>query len=113
MMKYDSWTARCCDALESASTLDQDHTLVWLVRLQHVIGEIGELNRGYRRRASSGNNYSGRPSEHHQKLIRLGLETQLREWRSAIPERIAAERESSTPLPPFPPLFGPPCSRAL
>lgn len=118
-MKWDSWVARCCDVLEqrrqqpaaggnnNATSLDQDRTLVWLVRLQHIATDINELNRSCRKAGAgigaNGNDslYGGKaaaaaaaaaPSEHHLKLIRLGLETQLREWQKAIPERVATTR---------------------
>ena len=93
-MKHDAWVARCCDELEQAgSALDQDHTLVWLVRLQHIATDINELNRSCRK-AGGGGGGGAPPSEHHQKLIRIGLETQLREWQDAIPERFTAARRS-------------------
>ncbi|KAH9889222.1 hypothetical protein F4778DRAFT_754425 [Xylariomycetidae sp. FL2044] len=81
MMKYTPWISRCCDALERHSELEQDHVLVWLVRLQHILDELYQLSRS-RRRATDAQ------GERHRVLIRLGLETQLREVQNGIPDRL-------------------------
>lgn len=102
LLRYDAWTARCCDVLERASALDQDLALVWLARLQHVAYEISELSKttgtgnGYNHLGSYGTIGSvggDDPNEYRHNLIRLGLEAQLREWRDAIPERISTMRK--------------------
>ncbi|RYP93142.1 hypothetical protein DL770_000716 [Monosporascus sp. CRB-9-2] len=82
-LPYNSWVAHCWEVLEQSSALDGDQTLVWLVRLQHIADAADELGQ------SCVNSKSGSPTDHHQDLIRLGLEAQLREWQRAIPERFA------------------------
>lgn len=82
-LKYTPWTAKCCDTLENCSSLEQDHILVWLVRLQYVLNEFEELHRSYKK------SDAGDQSEHHRQLIRVGLEMQLREYQSKIPSHLS------------------------
>ncbi|RYP19992.1 hypothetical protein DL765_003041 [Monosporascus sp. GIB2] len=82
-LPYNSWVAHCWEVLEQSSTLDGDQTLVWLARLQHITDAAQELGQ------TCTNSKNGSPIEHHQNLMRLGLEAQLREWQHAIPERFA------------------------
>ncbi|RYP44277.1 hypothetical protein DL768_009247 [Monosporascus sp. mg162] len=82
-LPYNSWTAHCWDVLEQSSALDGDQTLVWLVRLQHIVDAADKLDQ------SDMNSKNGNPIDYHQNLMRLGLEAQLREWQRAIPERLA------------------------
>ncbi|KAH8205628.1 hypothetical protein TruAng_000122 [Truncatella angustata] len=78
---FTAWLSNCCDLLERYSAMEQDHVLVWLVRLHHISDEILALQKSSRK--------SGFQNEHHRQLIRKGLETQLREWQSQIPSTIA------------------------
>ncbi|KAI1408532.1 hypothetical protein F5Y13DRAFT_107487 [Hypoxylon sp. FL1857] len=82
-LRYTSWMAKCCDMLEQYSDLEQDHILAWLVRLQYISNEFEELHRGYKKPVTSEQN------EHHRKFIRLGLETQLRDFQSKIPGHLS------------------------
>ncbi|KAI0138080.1 hypothetical protein F4776DRAFT_77006 [Hypoxylon sp. NC0597] len=85
-LKYTSWMAKCCDTLEQYSDLEQDHILAWLVRLQYILNEFEVLHRSYKKSSD------GDQNEHQRKFIRLGLETQLRDFQSRIPVHL-----SSTP----------------
>ncbi|KAI1864736.1 hypothetical protein JX265_008460 [Neoarthrinium moseri] len=60
---FTAWMGKCCDLLEQQSNIEQDHIL------------------SYRK--------SGSQSPHHRNLIRIGLETQLREWQGRIPTTLA------------------------
>ncbi|KAI1379736.1 hypothetical protein F4677DRAFT_407476 [Hypoxylon crocopeplum] len=82
-LKYTSWMAKCCDTLEQYSELEQDHTLAWLVRLQYIITELEEIYRNARKPDGGGQ------SEHHRKLIRMGLETELRDFQTRIPSHLS------------------------
>ncbi|KAI1392350.1 uncharacterized protein F4822DRAFT_390713 [Hypoxylon trugodes] len=82
-LRYTMWMAKCCDTLEQYSDLEQDHILVWLVRLQYILNEFFELDRNYKKM-----NFSGQ-SEHHHSLVRMGLETQLREFQTKIPGHLS------------------------
>ncbi|RYP11314.1 hypothetical protein DL764_000132 [Monosporascus ibericus] len=82
-LPYNSWVAQCGEVLEQSSALDEDQTLVWLVRLQHIADAADELGQACMK------SKNGSPTDHHQILMRLGLEAQLREWQRAIPERLA------------------------
>ncbi|KAK9773373.1 hypothetical protein SCAR479_09906 [Seiridium cardinale] len=78
---FTAWLSNCCDLLEQYSNIEQDHVLVWLIRLHHISDEMLVLQKGYKK--------AGSGSELHRQLIRKGLETQLREWQSRIPTSIA------------------------
>ncbi|KAI1076968.1 hypothetical protein F5B20DRAFT_300279 [Whalleya microplaca] len=80
IMKYTSWIARCADVLEQYSDLDQDHTLVWLVRLQSIVDGLYQLHRGSKKS----------DTERHQDLLRLGLESQLQDFQNRIPSRLSS-----------------------
>ncbi|KAI0012071.1 hypothetical protein F4779DRAFT_124491 [Xylariaceae sp. FL0662B] len=82
VLNYTPWVAKCAEALEHFSDLDQDHALVWLVRLQSITDGLSELQRSHRQRSDT--------TSHHQKnLMRIGLETQLRDFQSRIPSRLS------------------------
>lgn len=78
--------AKCCDMLEQYSDLEQDHILVWLVRLQYVLNEFAELHRSYKKHDASNQ------SDHHKQLIRAGLEMQLRDFQARIPIHLSTKR---------------------
>ncbi|KAI0379076.1 hypothetical protein F5Y04DRAFT_260331 [Hypomontagnella monticulosa] len=82
-LKYTPWMAKCCDTLEKYSNLEQDHILVWLIRLQYVLNEFEELHKSYKKSDTSNQ------SDHHRQLIRAGLEMQLREYQSKIPSHLS------------------------
>lgn len=81
-LDYTSWMAKCCDVLEACSELEQDHILVWLVRIQYIQHELWQLHRA-RRRADFAQN------EQHLQLLRIGLETQLRDFQARIPGHLS------------------------
>ncbi|KAI1500638.1 hypothetical protein F5X99DRAFT_385440 [Biscogniauxia marginata] len=81
-LRYTPWMAQCCEALEQLSDLDQDHTLVWLVRLQYILSELVEVQLNFK-------GFRDQQSEHHRQLICIGLETQLRDFQSRIPARLS------------------------
>ncbi|KAI2464636.1 hypothetical protein F4781DRAFT_65995 [Annulohypoxylon bovei var. microspora] len=83
ILGYTSWMAKCCDLLEQYSGLQQDHILVWLVRLQHILNEFEELHRSYKKPSVHDQN------EHQRTFIRIGLETQLRDYQSRIPSHLS------------------------
>jgi hypothetical protein len=89
-MPYSSWISTCC---EQQSSLEQDHALVWRVRLQHTADELVQVGKQFDR--SKG---TGVSSPHHRELIRIGLETQFREWQSRMPTNLAITRNYSFPL---------------
>ncbi|KAI0883676.1 uncharacterized protein GGS22DRAFT_165772 [Annulohypoxylon maeteangense] len=82
-LKYTPWMAKCCELLEQHSGLQQDHVLIWIVRLQHILIEFEELNRSYKKPSISEEN------ENQRTFIRIGLETQLRDFQSRIPGHIS------------------------
>ncbi|KAI1087683.1 hypothetical protein F5B19DRAFT_60384 [Rostrohypoxylon terebratum] len=82
-IRYTPWMAKCCDVLEQNSSLQQDQILIWLIRLQHILNEFEELNRSYKKPSVSDQ------TEHQRTFIRIGLETQLREFQSRIPSHIS------------------------
>ncbi|KAI1641486.1 hypothetical protein F4809DRAFT_586890 [Biscogniauxia mediterranea] len=81
-LKYTPWMEKCCETLVQSSELDQDHTLVWLVRLQYILDEVVETQKSFR-------GFRDPQSEQHRQLILLGLETQLRDFQSRIPSTIS------------------------
>ncbi|KAL0937637.1 zn 2cys6 transcription factor [Colletotrichum truncatum] len=76
VLEYTSWTSTCCDLLERCSALRGDHTLAWLVRLQHVTEEASELAKV---------KLTSEQTKQHVHFMSLGLDSQLREWQSRIP----------------------------
>ncbi|KAI8957560.1 hypothetical protein F5Y11DRAFT_339244 [Daldinia sp. FL1419] len=84
-LRYTPWMAKCCDMLEQHSDLEQDHILVWLVRLQYVLNEFEELHRSYKKKDANNQ------SDHHRQLIRAGLEMQLRDFQSRIPGHLSTK----------------------
>ncbi|KAL7621146.1 hypothetical protein AAE478_008462 [Parahypoxylon ruwenzoriense] len=91
-LKYTSWMAKCCDTLEQHSELEEDHILAWLVRLQYVLNEFEELQRG--RKALD----AGGQIEYHRQLIRIGLETQLRDFQTKIPGHLSTKSKAPSPF---------------
>ncbi|OTB11061.1 hypothetical protein K445DRAFT_322407, partial [Daldinia sp. EC12] len=84
-LKYTPWMAKCCNMLEQYSDLEQDHILVWLVRLQYVLNEFEELHRSYKKHEV------GNQNNHHKQLIRTGLEMQLRDFQTRIPNHLSTK----------------------
>ncbi|KAI1466549.1 uncharacterized protein F4812DRAFT_83238 [Daldinia caldariorum] len=84
-MRYTPWMAKCCNMLEQYSDLEQDHILVWLVRLQHVLNEFEELRRIHK------NHHASNQSNHHKQLIQAGLEAQLRDFQARIPSHLSTK----------------------
>ncbi|KAI1779255.1 hypothetical protein F4818DRAFT_438041 [Hypoxylon cercidicola] len=83
-LEYTPWMARCCDTLEACSDLEQDHVLVWLTRLQYIQHELWKLHRARKKPdAASGQN------EQYRELLRIGLETQLRDFQARIPGHLS------------------------
>ncbi|KAI0130178.1 hypothetical protein BJ170DRAFT_304961 [Xylariales sp. AK1849] len=78
---FTSWVAKCCDSLEQRSSLEADHILVWLIRFHHISDEMLTLQKSYKT--------SQDQTSYHRGLIRIGLETQLREWQSRIPTNLS------------------------
>ncbi|KAI0877933.1 hypothetical protein GGS24DRAFT_65073 [Hypoxylon argillaceum] len=83
-LRYSPQLARCVDALEQSSELEQDHHLVWLVRLQYIFEELVEAQRSFDR---GPRDYQ---SEMQRNLIRVGLEAQFRDFKERMPARYAA-----------------------
>ncbi|KAI5867622.1 hypothetical protein GGS23DRAFT_592922 [Durotheca rogersii] len=81
-LKYTVWMSDCCDALEQQSDLEQDHVLAWLIRMQYILNEIEESQRNRRPDADE-------QSIHHRQLIRLGLESRLRDFQTRIPGHLS------------------------
>lgn len=81
---YTTWLERCCNLLEQNSAIEQDHVLVWLVRLHHISDEMLALQKSYKKRGSQ--------SDHHRHLIEKGLETELRDWQNRIPTTVMLMR---------------------
>ncbi|KAI0172547.1 hypothetical protein GGR52DRAFT_545112 [Hypoxylon sp. FL1284] len=79
-IRYTPWMAKCCDSLEACSNLEQDHILVWLVRMQYIQHELWEIYRT--RKKTDGADYQ---NEQHRQLLRIGLESQLRDFQARIP----------------------------
>ncbi|KAI1449020.1 hypothetical protein F5Y02DRAFT_429722, partial [Annulohypoxylon stygium] len=82
-IKYTPWMEKCCDLLEENSGLQQDHILIWLIRLQHIMNEFEELNRSYKKPSASSQ------TEHQRTFVRIGIETQLRDFQSRIPSHLS------------------------
>ncbi|KAI2617143.1 hypothetical protein GGR54DRAFT_631475 [Hypoxylon sp. NC1633] len=82
-IRYTSWTAKCCDMLEQHSDLEQDHICVWLTRLQYVFSELHELTKSSKKLDAGGQ------ANHQHKLIRMGLETELRNFQTRIPGHLS------------------------
>ncbi|KAI1803865.1 hypothetical protein F4811DRAFT_562173 [Daldinia bambusicola] len=84
-IRYTPWMAKCCNMLEQHSDIEQDHILVWLVRLQYVLNEFEELHRSYKKHDASNQ------SNHHKQLIQAGLEMQLRDFQTRIPSHLSTK----------------------
>ncbi|KAI1263825.1 hypothetical protein F5Y18DRAFT_117245 [Xylariaceae sp. FL1019] len=80
-LRYSSQIARCADALEQHSELEQDHHLVWLVRIQYVYSEISEARRSF----DSG--LRDQQSEMQRDIIRAGLESQFHDYETRMVEK--------------------------
>ncbi|KAI1126129.1 hypothetical protein F5Y10DRAFT_278960 [Nemania abortiva] len=87
-LRYSPQLSRCVDALEQNSDLEQDQHLVWLVRLQYVFEELVEAQRAFDR---GPRDYQ---SEMQRNLIRVGLESQFRDFK----ERMSAQYASTTSI---------------
>lgn len=83
-IRYSSQLAQCGDALERGSGLEQDHHLVWLVRIQYIFEELVEAQRNYIRGPRD------HQSEMQRNLIRAGLEAQFRVFKEKMPAQYAS-----------------------
>ncbi|KAI0458099.1 hypothetical protein F5B21DRAFT_512238 [Xylaria acuta] len=83
-LRYSPQLARCAEALEQDSELEQDHRLVWLVRLQYVFEQLVESQRNFERGPRD------HQSEMQRNLIRAGLEAQFRDFMQKMPEKYAS-----------------------
>ncbi|RYC65215.1 hypothetical protein CHU98_g987 [Xylaria longipes] len=83
-LRYSSQLTRCAEALEKNSELEQDHHLVWLVRLQYVFEQLIESQRNFERGPRD------HQSEMQRNLIRAGLEAQFRDFMQRMPEQYAS-----------------------
>ncbi|KAI1734805.1 hypothetical protein F4680DRAFT_330712 [Xylaria scruposa] len=80
-LPYSPEIARCAETLEQNSELEQDHHLVWLVRLQYVFEQLIESQRNWERGPRD------HQSEMQRNLIRAGLAAQFREFKQRMPEQ--------------------------
>ncbi|KAF3768543.1 hypothetical protein M406DRAFT_336961 [Cryphonectria parasitica EP155] len=87
-MPYQQWTTVCCDVLGVMEPADppaswtQDQTLVWIVRLGHLVQEAMLINK-IERKAQNG--------QLHSLLMVKGMEAQLVEWRGQIPVELLSQ----------------------
>lgn len=87
-LRYQNWTATCCEILAAPDAAVADQKLAWLVRLQHVIAEMFLLNK----RAGGGGGREGHEDQHALLLVK-GIEAQFREFRGQMSPQISCERE--------------------
>ncbi|KAI0154169.1 hypothetical protein GGR57DRAFT_118520 [Xylariaceae sp. FL1272] len=80
-LRYTPQIARCADALEQHSELEQDHHLVWLARIQYVYSEINEARRNF----DSG--LRDQQSEMQRDMILAGLESQFHDYETRMVEK--------------------------
>ncbi|KAI1324903.1 hypothetical protein F5Y16DRAFT_411718 [Xylariaceae sp. FL0255] len=83
-LRYSPQLAQCVDALELYSNLEQDHILVWLVRMQYIFEELDQVWRTY------DGGFHDATSAMHRDLIIVGLETQFSDFQARMPERYAS-----------------------
>lgn len=88
-LPYQEWTATCCDLVgeEDDQGTAPGHTLVWLVRLGHIVEETLSLAQRL-----------GKSQLEHQHVLLIikGLEAQFREWRARIPAEHRSQRKNGT-----------------
>ncbi|KAJ8121189.1 hypothetical protein O1611_g10166 [Lasiodiplodia mahajangana] len=87
-LRYSPQLSRCADLLEQNSELEQDRHLVWLVRLQYIYEELVESQRSFDR---GPRDYQ---SEMQRNLIRVGLESQFRDFKERMPTQYASMKLS-------------------
>ncbi|KAI0863519.1 hypothetical protein F4860DRAFT_511910 [Xylaria cubensis] len=80
-LRYSPELTRCAEALEQNSELEQDHHLVWLVRLQYVFEQLIVSQRNWEQGPRD------HQSEVQRNLIRAGLAAQFREFKQRMPEQ--------------------------
>ncbi|KAJ2969630.1 hypothetical protein NUW58_g9941 [Xylaria curta] len=80
ILRYSPQLSRCAEALEQKSELEQDHHLVWLVRLQYIFEELVEVQRNFDRGPRD------HQSEMQRNIIRVGLDAQFRDFKQRMPE---------------------------
>lgn len=80
-MRSTPWTSTCWTALLDVSPYPQDHVLAQLARHAYITRETAEANR--KRHADSD----------QTRLVMLGLEAQLREWKAQVPAHVSGSRE--------------------
>ncbi|KAI0395156.1 hypothetical protein F5Y17DRAFT_217783 [Xylariaceae sp. FL0594] len=83
-MRYSPQLARCVDVLEKSSDRDEDQHLIWLVRVQYVYEELAEVQRNFDR------GFRDNQSLIHRDLIRVGLESQFRDFIQRMPDKYNA-----------------------
>lgn len=84
-LPYQQWTATCCDILMGSQDAQPEkgpvQTLVWLVRLGHIVEETLSLTKRQRH------------EEQQVFLMVKGLEAQLREWQAQMPVELLSQSE--------------------
>lgn len=80
-MRFNPWTSTCWTALAYISPHPQDHILAQLARHAYIAREAAEASR--------------KPHVHgdQTRLMMLGLEAQLREWKSQVPAYVSGSRQ--------------------
>lgn len=83
-MKSTPWTTTCWTDLASVSPHPQDHVIAQLARHAYITREAAEVSR------------KPHVDGDQIRLVMLGLEAQVREWRSQVPASVSESREVTT-----------------
>lgn len=89
-LPFQDWTAACCDILianDEILAAKSDHTLAWLVRLQHFVAEAMQMNKSGGKQRHEGQ---------HTLLILKGMEAQLLEFQSQLSPELSSQRKRIT-----------------
>lgn len=79
-IKITPWTSTCWAALPAASSHPQDAALAQLARHAYIIREASDASRKMR------------ADDNQLRLVMLGLEAQLHEWKAQVPEGAALSK---------------------
>lgn len=89
-LPYQQWTTTCCNILlgsQDVQATEADQTLVWLVRLGHIVEETLSLTK------QRGQMHS---EDQHELFMEKGLEAQFQEWQTQVPVEHPSQRKKLT-----------------
>ncbi len=92
-LRYTPYIKKCCDILENQESCRGDLILAWQVRLQRIVEETHTMRR------------NAKPTDaaqvYQHKLMLKGMEAEMDQWETAMPQTVRSARTYLLPCPLF------------